>query len=99
MLQPPQRVGQALLRRLYQREDVETPFHRRRTGACLTLSGWASGDFYIVFLGQRILTIWWPGDGEGHRIGTISIVVVLGVLLGAVAAVSEIPQPAIDRAR
>ena len=77
---------------------MEGSFHRRRTGACLTLSGFASGDFYIVFLGQHILTTW-PGDGEGHRIGTIFIVVVRGVLLGAVAAVSEIPQPAIDRAR
>ena len=57
-----------------------------------TASGVASGDVEIVLFGQLILTIR-GGDGEGDCVVTVFSICVDWALLGAVAAVVEVPGP------
>jgi len=55
-------------------------------------SGVASGDDDIFLFGQLILTIW-CSDGEGDCVVTVSGICVGRALLGAIAAVVEVPGP------
>ena len=57
-----------------------------------TASGLAAGDAEIVLFGQLILTIW-GGDSEGDCEVTVFSICMDRALLGAVAAVVEVPCP------